>query len=103
MGIWIFWPASTRKKRNRTDEDCHSGDSAGEGLARILADYLADRYEVVEVSRTNAGPDPFYANLADRVASQVMDGAFDRRSCAAAPGLAFASRQTRCRASARHW
>jgi ribose 5-phosphate isomerase B len=55
-----------------------AGDSAGEGLARILADYLQDRYEVSEVSRTDKGAEPFYANLADRVASDLLAGRFDR-------------------------
>jgi len=55
-----------------------AGDSAGEGLARILADHLKDRHEVSEVSRTEAGPDPFYANLSDRVASDVLAGRYDR-------------------------
>ncbi|AZO29043.1 MULTISPECIES: RpiB/LacA/LacB family sugar-phosphate isomerase [unclassified Mesorhizobium] len=55
-----------------------AGDSAGEGLARVLADYLKDRHEVSEVSRTEIGPDPFYANLSDRVASDVLAGKYDR-------------------------
>jgi ribose 5-phosphate isomerase B len=55
-----------------------AGDSAGEGLAKIIADHLKDRYDVQEVSRTDAGPDAFYANLADRVASGVVDGTYDR-------------------------
>ncbi|RRI06475.1 ribose 5-phosphate isomerase B [Mesorhizobium tamadayense] len=55
-----------------------AGDSAGEGLARVLADHLKDRHEVSEVSRTEAGPDPFYANLSDRVANDVLAGKYDR-------------------------
>ena len=55
-----------------------AGDSAGEGLARLLADYLKDSHEVAEISRTEDGPDAFYANLADRVASAVLDGTYDR-------------------------
>lgn len=55
-----------------------AGDSAGEGLARVLADHLKDRHEVSEVSRTEAGPDPFYANLSDRVASDLLAGRYDR-------------------------
>ena len=49
-----------------------AGDSAGEALAKVLADHLKDTHEVSEISRTSEGPDPFYANLADRVASAVM-------------------------------
>ena len=48
-----------------------AGDSAGEGLAKVLADHLKDRHEVHEVSHTDAGPDAFYATLSDRVASAV--------------------------------
>lgn len=55
-----------------------AGDSAGEGLAKILADHLKDRHEVRELSRTDAGPDAFYASLSDRVASAVIAGEFDR-------------------------
>ena len=54
-----------------------AGDSAGEGLAKLLADYLKDRFEVDEISRTPEGPDAFYANLSERVASQVISGAYD--------------------------
>jgi len=45
-----------------------AGDSAGEGLATILAEYLSERFEVAEISRTDTGPDSFYADLSDRVA-----------------------------------
>ena len=55
-----------------------AGDSAGEGLAKVLADYLGDRYKVSEISHTDAGPDTFYANLSDRVASEVIKGTYDR-------------------------
>ncbi|MBJ7553645.1 RpiB/LacA/LacB family sugar-phosphate isomerase [Marinomonas spartinae] len=55
-----------------------AGDSAGEELAKALADYLSDRYEVEEVSRTEKGADPFYANMSERVAKAVLDGKYDR-------------------------
>lgn len=55
-----------------------AGDSAGEGLAKVLAEHLKERHEVAEVSRTEAGPDAFYANMADRVASAVIAGEYDR-------------------------
>lgn len=55
-----------------------AGDSAGEGLAHTLAEYLKDRFDVAEVSHTGSGPDPFYANMADRVASGVLDGSYDK-------------------------
>ena len=37
-----------------------AGDSAGEGLAQILAEHLKERYEVSEISRTSEGPDPSF-------------------------------------------
>ena len=43
-----------------------AGDSAGEGLAKVLADHLKDRFEVSEISRTDEGPDAFYAKAAQR-------------------------------------
>ena len=55
-----------------------AGDSAGEGLAKVLADHLKDKYDVAEVSRTESGPDAFYANLSDRVANAVLAGTYDR-------------------------
>lgn len=64
-----------------------AGDSAGEGLSRILAEYLSDRYEVSEISHTDAGPDPFYANLADRVGSAVMSGSYDRAILVCGTGI----------------
>lgn len=64
-----------------------AGDSAGEGLSKILADYLKDRFEVSEISRTDAGPDAFYANLSDRVAGQVMDGTYDRAILVCGTGI----------------
>jgi D-erythrulose 4-phosphate isomerase len=64
-----------------------AGDSAGEGLAKILADHLKDRFDVSEVSRTNAGPDAFYANLSDRVASGVLDGTYDKAILVCGTGI----------------
>jgi len=64
-----------------------AGDSAGEGLAKTLADYLKDSHEVSEISRTEAGPDAFYANLADRVASEVLKGTYDRAILVCGTGI----------------
>ena len=64
-----------------------AGDSAGEGLAKVLADHLKDRFEVHEVSRTNEGADPFYANLSDRVASGVIDGTYDKAILVCGTGI----------------
>ncbi|THF49305.1 D-erythrulose-4-phosphate isomerase [Allorhizobium terrae] len=64
-----------------------AGDSAGEGLASVLATYLKDRFEVHEISRTDAGPDAFYADLADRVASAVIKGTYDRAILVCGTGI----------------
>jgi D-erythrulose 4-phosphate isomerase len=55
-----------------------AGDSAGAGLAQVLADYLKDRYEVFELSTNETDPTEFYAELSDRVASGVIHGEYDR-------------------------
>ena len=67
-----------------------AGDSAGEGLAKILADYLSETHEVSEVSRTEDGPDAFYANLSDRVATAVLDGTYDRAILVCGTGIGVA-------------
>ncbi|MFV0360702.1 RpiB/LacA/LacB family sugar-phosphate isomerase [Tropicimonas sp.] len=67
-----------------------AGDSAGEGLAKVLADHLKDAYEVSEISRTSEGADPFYANLADRVASAVIAGEYDRAILVCGTGIGVA-------------
>ncbi|MGB3177315.1 MAG: RpiB/LacA/LacB family sugar-phosphate isomerase [Albidovulum sp.] len=64
-----------------------AGDSAGEGLAKVLAQHLAGRYEVSEMSRQDASPDAFYADLADRVASAVIAGKFDRAILVCGTGI----------------
>ncbi|RCK46484.1 ribose 5-phosphate isomerase [Thalassospira profundimaris] len=66
-----------------------AGDSAGESLARALAEYLSQNpnYEVTEASRTEAGPDAFYANLSDRVASAVKAGTYDRAILCCGTGI----------------
>lgn len=64
-----------------------AGDSAGEGLAKILTDHLKTRHEVAEISRTDAGPDAFYANLSDRVANEVLQGTYDRAILVCGTGI----------------
>ena len=64
-----------------------AGDSAGEGLARELAAYLSDRHDVSEVSQTEAGPDAFYADISDRVASAVARGEYDRAILCCGTGI----------------
>ncbi|MEP1209233.1 MAG: RpiB/LacA/LacB family sugar-phosphate isomerase [Rhizobiaceae bacterium] len=64
-----------------------AGDSAGEELARVLAEYLGDAHQVSEISHTDLGPDPFYANLADRVAGEVKKGTYDRAILCCGTGI----------------
>ncbi|WP_378942480.1 RpiB/LacA/LacB family sugar-phosphate isomerase [Paracoccus sp. R86501] len=64
-----------------------AGDSAGEGLAQILADHLKGSHDVSQISRTDTGPDAFYADLSDRVASQVLDGTYDRAILVCGTGI----------------
>jgi D-erythrulose 4-phosphate isomerase len=64
-----------------------AGDSAGEPLAIALAEYLSDRFEVSEISRTESGPDDYYANLAARVALQVVNGTYDRAILCCGTGI----------------
>ena len=64
-----------------------AGDSAGEGLAKILADHLKASHDVHEISRTDAGPDAFYATLSDRVASAVVAGEYDRAILVCGTGI----------------
>ena len=64
-----------------------AGDSAGEGLARILVDHLKQTHDVADISHTAEGPDAFYASLADRVASAVIDGQYERAILVCGTGI----------------
>jgi ribose 5-phosphate isomerase B len=57
-----------------------AGDSAGVSLVAILAPYLASckGIEVTDLSHASSGSAEFYANIADRVASAVLAGEYDR-------------------------
>ena len=67
-----------------------AGDSAGEELAKTLAEHLGASHDVSEVSHGDSGPDAFYANLSDRVASAVMDGTYDRAILVCGTGIGVA-------------
>lgn len=64
-----------------------AGDSAGEELAKLLAEHLKERHQVEDISRTSEGLDPYYANLADRVSSAVLNGQYDRAILVCGTGL----------------
>jgi len=66
-----------------------AGDSAGAPLAKTLAQYLSGRsdLEVSEISSPPEGTEAFYAQLADRVASAVLDGTYDRAILCCGTGI----------------
>jgi ribose 5-phosphate isomerase B len=64
-----------------------AGDTAGEGLAKSLADHLKATHDVTDLSRVQGEADQFYASLSDRVASAVMDGEFDRAILVCGTGI----------------
>ncbi len=56
------------------------GDSAGEPLVRVLFEYLSgqDNIQIDDLSSPGEGQSEYYANLADRIASKVIDGTYER-------------------------
>ena len=66
-----------------------AGDSAGEPLARTLAEHLAGRPDLVvsELSRPEGGGEERYAALSDRVASGVLEGTYDRAILCCGTGI----------------
>jgi RpiB/LacA/LacB family sugar-phosphate isomerase len=63
------------------------GDSAGEGLAKVLAEHLKAKHEVSELSRNGDKLDPFYANLSERIARSVLAGEYDRAILVCGTGI----------------
>ncbi len=64
-----------------------AGDSAGEGLAKVLALHLSEKHDVAEISRTEAGAESFYATLADRVANDVLARTYERAILVCGTGI----------------
>jgi len=60
-----------------------AGDSAGVGLAQVLAAHLG----ATDLSQPEDGSGELYANLADRVASRVLAGDFDRAILVCGTGI----------------
>jgi ribose 5-phosphate isomerase B len=67
-----------------------AGDSAGRELAKALSDHLSasDALAVIDLSEALAGE--YYADLADRVASSVLDGTFERAILVCGTGIGVA-------------
>ena len=65
------------------------GDSAGAPLVKVLVAHLAGRGDlaVSDLSTPPSGAGEYYAGLADRVASAVMDGKFDRAILVCGTGI----------------
>ncbi|GAA4228537.1 ribose 5-phosphate isomerase B [Sagittula marina] len=66
-----------------------AGDSAGEPLAKALADHLSQNanYQVTEASRVGAELDDYYANLSDRVCAGLLDGTYDKAILCCGTGI----------------
>lgn len=63
-----------------------AGDSAGVELAQILADHLGSTHEVAELSTPETDGER-YAHLAERVATKVKDGVYDRAILVCGTGI----------------
>jgi D-erythrulose 4-phosphate isomerase len=66
-----------------------AGDSAGEGLAAVLADHLKPHHEVSYFNMGSMGCE-FYADLAGSVARRVAAGEFDRAILCCGTGIGVA-------------
>lgn len=64
-----------------------AGDSAGAELAHILADHQSSDYEVTELSNNPDTPDELYANLSDRVSTELTSGKFDKAILVCGTGI----------------
>ncbi|MEQ5870723.1 RpiB/LacA/LacB family sugar-phosphate isomerase [Sagittula sp. NFXS13] len=66
-----------------------AGDSAGEPLAKALADHLSQNanYQVTDASRVGAELDDYYANLSDRVCAGLLDGTYDKAILCCGTGI----------------
>jgi len=65
------------------------GDSAGVGLVKVLAEHLSKRsdLQVVDASAAPAGSDERYASTADRIASSVLSGEYERAILVCGTGI----------------
>lgn len=69
-----------------------SGDGAGRAMARQLAEYLNAQggLRADDLSDAPASPEEFYADLAERVVSGVLDGRHDRAILVCGTGIGVA-------------
>ncbi len=64
-----------------------AGDSAGAELAHQLARYLNKKHEVSEVSHNPESETELYANLSDRVCTELNQGHYDRAILVCGTGI----------------
>ncbi len=64
-----------------------AGDSAGVELANILAKHLSNKFDVTELSSNTELPNELYANLSDRVCSELSKAKFDRAILVCGTGI----------------
>ena len=64
-----------------------AGDSAGAELAHILADHLNADHEVTELTKNPDSPNELYANLSDRVCTELTSGKFDKAILVCGTGI----------------
>jgi len=62
-------------------------NSAGAELADMLASYLSEKHEVSVLSHNPASTDERYANLSDRVCTDVIEGKFERAVLVCGTGI----------------
>jgi len=68
------------------------GDSAGEGLAKLLVEHLSKKegYTVVDMSHPEDGCSELYSQLSERVGTAILDGKFDRGILCCGTGIGVA-------------
>lgn len=64
-----------------------AGDSVGAELAHILADHLNVDHEVTELTNNPDSPNELYANLSDRVCTELTSGKFDKAILVCGTGI----------------
>ena len=64
-----------------------AGDSAGIGLAKILAEYLSETFDVEEISLPSDNSQEYYADLAGRVGNAVNNGKYDKAILVCGTGI----------------
>ena len=69
-----------------------AGDNVGVALSDILVSHLAGckGIEVTDLSRSEAGPGEYYANIAERGASAILAGEYDRGILCCGTGIGMA-------------